>query len=217
MSDDRKPAGRNQPAKKPRPQTARPQTAQPASGQPKRPQAGNAKPQAGNAKPADTQPARSRAQSGQAATRVPGGAGPAAPAARSYPIGTPWRYVSYVVLAVLGVACGVAGCLLVTLWTPGGLLIGLAGAVALFLGGGLLTGTRTGAALPAVFWFASLLYAAESRPEGDYLLGAGATSYVLLFVGALAGVICATLPALSSVRQAARQVGGRAGGQVGGR
>ncbi|MFC5911416.1 DUF6113 family protein [Streptacidiphilus monticola] len=126
----------------------------------------------------------------------PRSATPQRPPARTPPLGRGGRVVSYLLLAVLGVLCGFAGSLIAMLWLPVGLLLALAGCGALFYGGGLLTGTRTGAALPAVAWFVSLLYVTEPRPEGDFLLGASIGGYLLLFLGALTGVLCTARPGL---------------------
>jgi hypothetical protein len=104
------------------------------------------------------------------------------------------RTVCYVVLAVLGVAVAVAGGLVQGGWFPGGLLLALAGSAALFYGGGKLTRTRAGAALPAVLWFLTVVYLTVSRPEGDFLFTAGVGPYVYLLGGLAAGVICATAP-----------------------
>jgi hypothetical protein len=115
------------------------------------------------------------------------------------------RTTAYLLLTVLGVAVGLAGCFVQALWFPGGLLLALGAAFALFHGGRALTGTRLGAALPAVGWFAMLLIANTPRPEGDFLLAASTGSYVFLLGGMALAVICATLPsraAMQAVRDA---------------
>ncbi|MEY9963268.1 hypothetical protein ABIA33_001301 [Streptacidiphilus sp. MAP12-16] len=104
------------------------------------------------------------------------------------------RGIAYVLLILLGLIVGLAGCFVQALWFPGGLLLSLGGAFALFHGGRVLTGTRLGAALPAAGWFAMLLVANSPRPEGDFLLTAGLGSYVYLLGGMALGVMCATLP-----------------------
>lgn len=119
----------------------------------------------------------------------PGGA----PAAR-LPMPTAARIACYPLLTLLGAVVGLAGCFAQALWFPGGLLLALAATIALFYAGHLLTGTRMGALLPALGWFAVLLVAMTPRPEQDFLLASSAGSYIYLFVGAVGGVICATLP-----------------------
>lgn len=104
------------------------------------------------------------------------------------------RVVSYVVLAVLGVVVGAAGALVQDGWFPGGLLLALAGCVALFHGGGKLAGNRLGAALPTALWFLTVMYLTVSRPEGDFLFAAGIGPYLYLLGGMAAGAICVVLP-----------------------
>ena len=110
------------------------------------------------------------------------------------------RTTAYLLLTVLGVAVGLAGCFVQALWFPGGLLLALGAAFALFHGGRALTGTRPGAALPAVGWFAMLLIANTPRPEGDFLLAASTGSYVFLLGGMALAVICATLPSRAAMQ-----------------
>jgi hypothetical protein len=108
------------------------------------------------------------------------------------------RVAGYLVLAVLGVAVATAGSLVQDGWEPGGPVLALAGSAALFYGGGKLTGTRLGAAVPTVLWFITVMYLSMSRPEGDFLFAAGIGPYVYLLGGIAAGVICATLPRYGS-------------------
>ncbi|TDU04387.1 hypothetical protein EDD99_2846 [Streptomyces sp. 846.5] len=116
------------------------------------------------------------------------------------PLGRGARITAYVLLTVLGLAIGLAGCFVQALWFPGGLLLALGASFALFHGGRVLTGTRLGAALPAVGWFAILLLANTPRPEGDFLLAASTGSYVFLLGGMALAVICATLPSRATLR-----------------
>lgn len=109
---------------------------------------------------------------------------PAAPAARAG---------VYVLLAVLGVLAAGAGALVHDGWFPGGLLLALAGTVGLFWGGAKLCRTRVGAVAPAVGWVVTVLLLTAPRPEGDFVFGAGTGSYVFLFGGMLAAVMCATI------------------------
>jgi hypothetical protein len=113
-----------------------------------------------------------------------------------YPIGRRARAVGYAVLALLGAVVGLAGTFVQPLWVPGGLLLALGGLTALCCGGRVLTGTRAGAAIPALGWFLMLMVAQAPRPEGDFLLEASLSSYVFLLGGMLIGVICATVRTL---------------------
>jgi hypothetical protein len=78
-------------------------------------------------------------------------------------------------------------------WFPGGLLLALAGAAGLFLGGAQAIGTRAGAIAPAAGWMVAVVLLTASRPEGDFLFGAGLGSYLFLLGGTAVAVICATL------------------------
>lgn len=103
------------------------------------------------------------------------------------------RRAVYPVLAVLGVLVAVAGSLVQAAWFPGGLLLALAGSVALFYGGARLTGTRLGAVVPAAVWLITVMLLSSARPEGDFLFANGISPYVYLLGGAMAGVMSATL------------------------
>ncbi|CAG7603750.1 DUF6113 family protein [Actinacidiphila bryophytorum] len=108
------------------------------------------------------------------------------------------RILGYLGLAVLGALVALAGALIQAGLFPGGLLLALAGCAALFYGGLKATGSRVGVAVPAAFWLISVLLLSSTRPEGDFLFAAGAGAYLYLLGGALAAVICATLPQLTS-------------------
>jgi hypothetical protein len=81
------------------------------------------------------------------------------------------KYLSYALLAVLGVAVATAGALVQDAWLPGGLLLALAGSAALFWGGAKLTRNRVGAVVPAGLWLLTVLFLSQTRPEGDFLDG----------------------------------------------
>ncbi|WP_255952346.1 DUF6113 family protein [Streptomyces odontomachi] len=106
----------------------------------------------------------------------------------------PARIAAYLGLFVLGAVIGAAGALIQDAWFPGGLLLALAGAAGLFLGGERAIGTRAGAVAPGAGWLIAVLLLTATRPEGDFLFGAGVGSYVFLLGGLAAAVICATLP-----------------------
>jgi hypothetical protein len=103
---------------------------------------------------------------------------------------------AYVVLGVLGALVAGAGALVQAGWFPGGLLLALAGCAALFYGGVRATGTRLGAVVPAAVWVLCVILLSTSRPEGDFLFAAGVGPYIYLLGGAMAAVICATVPQL---------------------
>ncbi|MFH8800092.1 DUF6113 family protein [Streptomyces sp. NPDC017936] len=96
-------------------------------------------------------------------------------------------------LLLLGAVTGVAGALVQSGWFPGGLLLALAGAAGLFLGGARALGSRAGAVAPAAGWMIAVVLLTSGRPEGDFLFGAGIGSYLFLLGGMALAVICATL------------------------
>ncbi|MFF6824087.1 DUF6113 family protein [Streptomyces longwoodensis] len=103
------------------------------------------------------------------------------------------RAVGYLGLLLLGAVTGAAGALVQAGWSPGGLLLALAGAVGLFLGGARLARSRGGAVAPAAGWMVAVILLTTARPEGDFLFGAGGGSYLFLLGGMALAVICATL------------------------
>lgn len=103
------------------------------------------------------------------------------------------RALAYIALFLLGAVVGVAGALVQPAWFPGGLLLALAGEAGLCLGGGRAAGSRAGAVAPAGGWMIAVILLTASRPEGDFVFGTGATSYLFLLGGMAAAVICATL------------------------
>jgi hypothetical protein len=103
------------------------------------------------------------------------------------------RALAYLGLFVLGAVVGAAGALVQGGWFPGGLLLALAGAGGLFLGGARAAGGRGGAVAPAAGWMVAVVLLTASRPEGDFLFGAGLGSYLFLLGGMAVAVICATL------------------------
>ncbi|MEV6117900.1 DUF6113 family protein [Streptomyces sp. NPDC052109] len=105
------------------------------------------------------------------------------------------RIAAYAGLFLLGVVVALAGTLVQAAWFPGGLLLALAGAAGLFLGGAYATGGRGGAVAPVVGWIVTVILLTTSRPEGDFLFGAGGGSYLFLLGGMALAVICATLGA----------------------
>ena len=103
------------------------------------------------------------------------------------------RTTAHLGLFVLGAVVGAAGGLLQAAWFPGGLLLALLGATGLFLGGARATGGRAGAVAPAAGWMISVVLLTSTRPEGDFLFGAGVGSYLFLLGGMAVAVMCATL------------------------
>lgn len=103
------------------------------------------------------------------------------------------RVLAYVGLFLLGTVVAAAGALVQAAWFPGGLLLALAGAGGLFLGGARAAGGRGGAVAPAAGWMVAVILLTASRPEGDFLFGAGVGSYLFLLGGMVVAVMCATL------------------------
>ncbi|MEU9110375.1 DUF6113 family protein [Streptomyces sp. NPDC048483] len=135
---------------------------------------------------------RSRAGSGNGSGRRPA---PPRPAdnGMSAPV-TPGRVGLYVLLLVAGALVALAGTLVQAAWFPGGLLLALAGTGALFYGGATATGTVAGVLIPGAGWLLSVFgLLSQVRPEGDFLFGAGTSSYIFLAGGIVVAVICATV------------------------
>ncbi|MCH0566269.1 MULTISPECIES: DUF6113 family protein [unclassified Streptomyces] len=105
------------------------------------------------------------------------------------------RFAAYLGLFLLGAVTGIAGSLVQAGWFPGGLLLALAGAGGLFLGGSRATRSRGGAVAPAAGWVITVIALTAGRPEGDFLFGAGSGSYLFLLGGMALAVICATIGA----------------------
>ncbi|KAA0929781.1 DUF6113 family protein [Streptomyces apricus] len=106
---------------------------------------------------------------------------------------SPARIAAHLGLFLLGGVVAVAGSLVQSGWFPGGLLLALAAAAGLFLGGLRATGGRAGAVVPAAGWMIAVVLLTSSRPEGDFLFAAGAGSYLFLLGGMTVAVMCATL------------------------
>ncbi|MEU6671605.1 DUF6113 family protein [Streptomyces sp. NPDC046727] len=105
------------------------------------------------------------------------------------------RAAAHVGLFLLGALVGLAGALVQAAWFPGGLLLALAGAAGVFLGGSYGTASRSGAVAPAAGWIVAVILLTTTRPEGDFLFGAGGGSYLFLLGGMALAVICATVGA----------------------
>lgn len=105
----------------------------------------------------------------------------------------PGRIAAFLVLFVLGALTGVAGALVQAAWFPGGLLLSLAGAAGLFWVGSSLMNSRVGVAAPGAGWLVAVLFLTATRPEGDFVFGAGLGSYIFLLGGMASAVICATI------------------------
>ncbi|MFE7269492.1 DUF6113 family protein [Streptomyces sp. NPDC057623] len=103
------------------------------------------------------------------------------------------RALAHLGLFVLGAVVGLAGALVQPAWFPGGLLLALAAEAGLLLGAARATGGRAGAVAPAGGWMITVILLTASRPEGDFVFGTGAASYLFLLGGMAVAVICATL------------------------
>ncbi|WP_063794371.1 DUF6113 family protein [Kitasatospora sp. MBT63] len=107
------------------------------------------------------------------------------------------RIALYLLFFVLGALVSLCGAFVQALWAPAGLLLALAGTLAVFYAGLRVTGTKLGAGIPLAGWFAVLLVLMTPRPEGDLVISTAVTSYLYLFFGSVGGVVCATLPTSS--------------------
>ncbi|MEU6121722.1 DUF6113 family protein [Streptomyces sp. NPDC047123] len=105
----------------------------------------------------------------------------------------PARVAACAGLFVLGAVVGVAGALVQGGFFPAGLLLALLGAAGLFHGGARAMGTKAGAVAPAAGWLVAVLLLTATRPEGDFVFGAGLGSYGFLLGGMAVAVMCATL------------------------
>ncbi|MFF4748927.1 DUF6113 family protein [Streptomyces sp. NPDC002514] len=103
------------------------------------------------------------------------------------------RVAAYAGLFVCGALVALAGALVQSGWFPGGLLLALAGAAGLFLGAARALASRAGAVASVAGWIVAVMLLTASRPEGDFLFGAGGGSYLFLLGGMAVAVICATL------------------------
>ncbi|GGR68850.1 hypothetical protein GCM10010252_03550 [Streptomyces aureoverticillatus] len=133
---------------------------------------------------------------GGAAAPARGAAGSGAAAAPGSFLAQPLnvaRLAAYAGLFVLGAVVGIAGALAQQGWFPGGLLLALVGSAGAFYGGSRATGTRGGAVAPAAGWLAAVMLLTATRPEGDFVFGAGVGSYAFLLGGMGVAVMCATL------------------------
>ncbi|MFK0237875.1 DUF6113 family protein [Streptomyces vinaceus] len=107
---------------------------------------------------------------------------------------TPGRIATLLALLAVGLLTGAAGWLVVDLWFPAGLLLGLLALLGLFLGGRIAVGSGLGVGAGALGWFLAYVVLGVPRPEGDFLLGSsGIGVYVYLLGGAVLAVMCATL------------------------
>ncbi|OKI09673.1 hypothetical protein A6A06_03155 [Streptomyces sp. CB02923] len=132
-----------------------------------------------------------KAGTGKAVAGKAGTGGTAAATGLAAPL-SPGRVGAYVLLFVLGAVVATAGGLVQAAWFPGGLLLALAAAGALFYGGALALGRTGGVLAPGAGWLVSVILLSDSRPEGDFLFGAGLGTYVFLVGGIVLAVICAT-------------------------
>ncbi|MEV0410010.1 DUF6113 family protein [Streptomyces sp. NPDC050448] len=107
---------------------------------------------------------------------------------------TPARIATLFGLLAAGLLTGAAGWLVVDLWFPAGLLLGLLALFGLFLGGRIAVGTGFGVGAGAIGWFLAYVLLSAPRPEGDFLLGSsGIATYAYLLGGTVLAVMCATL------------------------
>ncbi|MET9323735.1 DUF6113 family protein [Streptomyces sp. NPDC003038] len=107
---------------------------------------------------------------------------------------TPGRIAACLGLLAAGALTGAAGWLVVDLWFPVGLVLGLLALFGLFLGGRIAVGTGLGVGGAAVGWFLAYVMLSVPRPEGDFLLSSsGIGMYAYLVGGTVLAVMCATM------------------------
>ncbi|MGW0607366.1 DUF6113 family protein [Streptomyces sp. NPDC002644] len=128
-------------------------------------------------------------------TQPPAGGpgGPGSLLAQPLSLPSAGRTAAYAGLLLLGAVVGVAGSLVQGAFFPGGLLLALAGTAGTFLAGARLMASRAGAAVPVVGWLIAVVLLTTSRPEGDFVFGAGLRPYLFLLGGMVVAMICATL------------------------
>lgn len=115
------------------------------------------------------------------------------------------RIALFVVLVAVGAVAGAAGALVQGAWFPGGLVLALLAAAGVCYGGARATGTRSGGFAAGVGWLVAVILLTTSRPEGDFVFGAGIGSYVYLLGGMAVAVMCATVAVpLQPVRPSGR-------------
>jgi len=105
----------------------------------------------------------------------------------------PGRIAVHAVLVAIGAVAGAAGALVQGAWFPGGLLLALLGAAGVCYGGARATDSKGGGFAAGVGWLVAVILLTSSRPEGDFVFGAGLGSYVYLLGGMAVAVMCATV------------------------
>lgn len=107
---------------------------------------------------------------------------------------TPGRIAACLGFLVAGALTGAAGWLVVDLWLPGGLVLGLLALLGVFLAGRIALGVGLGVGAAAAGWFLSYVVLSLPRPEGDFLLSSsGIGMYAYLLGGTAFAVMCATM------------------------
>ncbi|MEU9373946.1 DUF6113 family protein [Streptomyces sp. NPDC048255] len=107
---------------------------------------------------------------------------------------TPGRIAACLGLLAAGALTGAAGWLVVDLWFPAGLLLGLLALFGVFLAGRITLGVGLGVGPAAAGWFLAYVMLSVPRPEGDFLLSSsGIGMYAYLLGGTVLAVICATM------------------------
>ncbi|MDI3403549.1 DUF6113 family protein [Streptomyces sp. B-S-A6] len=107
----------------------------------------------------------------------------------------PARILAHLLLLAIGAVAGAAGALIQAAWFPGGLLLALLGAAGVCYGGARATGTKGGGFAAGAGWLVAVILLTSSRPEGDFVFGAGLGSYAYLLGGMAVAVMSATVGA----------------------
>ncbi|NGN70232.1 hypothetical protein G5C51_40920 [Streptomyces sp. A7024] len=98
------------------------------------------------------------------------------------------RLLAFAGLLLLGLLTGAAGALLQAAswsWFPGGLLLSLLALGALCYGGVKALDARSAGMVAGAGWLLAVMLLTTTRPEGDFVFGAGLGSYAYLLGGVI--------------------------------
>ena len=109
--------------------------------------------------------------------------------------------VALAIFAVAGFAVGLAGAFFHDVWPevagislPVGIVVALGAEAVVLLLAGLAFRNRLAVVAPAAGWLLAILTMSAERSEGDLVVGATGTGYVLLLGGALVIGLCLAVP-----------------------
>lgn len=96
---------------------------------------------------------------------------------------TALRLLAFAGFLLLGLLTGAAGALLQAAWFPGGLLLALLALSAACYGAVKAIDARSGGMVVGAGWLLAVMLLTTTRPEGDFVFGAGLGSYAYLLGG----------------------------------